>query len=479
MNAIFTLEEIGLRDAPWVGEEAASLGEILKFGAPVLPAFIIPVASYAEYLNFPSIKTILTESNLSDPEELKRQLLVISLPPIFERSLRASYRTLSGPQDTFVAIRAKTNSQKALGEEEVVEAVKKLWIEHLTQLWVFKENFSQNPLPLLVQQIEWSERGGKLFTSDPFNSDPATVVVEVEHKDGKERIFLEKGTTRLQKRIVTGADEEETPLEFVTSLSSWATKIERLLNHPQELGWSAYRKDFSFSSIRPLYLLRKTPATAKLWVQIHHKDEVIPSEAAGLIVPDASNATFLAREFPTKPVLLALNTVNANELAIVREAKHREKQDNLHLILPPVRTVNGLSGLKRALAGEGLPRGSQLKYYFRISFPANAVLISRFLEVGIDGAVFDTKNLIRGFLGTEEIVTADDSLLWAINEVQRSCKDAGVNLLYLADPIHEELLAYLLKGGLTHFIVDVSKKKDLLTTLAALEEKIWKESAHV
>ena len=57
MNAIFTLEEIGLRDAPWVGEEAASLGEILKFGAPVLPAFIIPVASYAEYLNFPSIKT--------------------------------------------------------------------------------------------------------------------------------------------------------------------------------------------------------------------------------------------------------------------------------------------------------------------------------------------------------------------------------------------------------------------------------------
>jgi len=178
-------------------------------------------------------------------------------------------------------------------------------------------------------------------------------------------------------------------------------------------------------------------------------------------------------------VLFALETIDEDELSVIRRAKHKEKKKNLHLILPPARTVDGLREMKRGVAGEGLPRSPQLKLYFRVSFPANVVLLDRFLELEMDGVVFDAKSLIQGFLRTQEPVEPDDSLLWALDEVQRKCKRTNLKLLYLGESLSEEVLANLLRKGVTRVVVDVADEEALLSTLITVEGRMLEESGRV
>jgi len=476
MNSTFTLEEVGLRDASRVGEEAASLGELLTIGAPVPAAFVVPTTSYAEYLNYPTVKAILGKSDPSDPEKLKAELLAVSLPKILEKSLRSAYRALSGPQDTFASVGTGAGELKALGEEELIYSVKKLWAEHLVRLYSSKESLSLNSLPILVRQIEAGDLKGHLFTSDPYSADRKTVVIEVDHHDGGEKFFFEKGMNRLTKRVVTGIVEKEVSLELVSSLSLWATRIEKLLGSPQELGWSSYQEELSFLWIKPLHLKKRSLVATKFWVWMESLKEAVPSEVEGIISPAVDDVVKLAKEFPEKQVLLALETIDENELSVIRRAKHKEKKKNLHLILPPARTVDGLREMKRGVAGEGLPRSPQLKFYFRVAFPANVVLLDRFLDLEMDGVVFDATRLTQGFLGTQRPVELDDSLLWALSEVQQGCRKVGADLLYFSDTLGGELLTDLLKKGVVQIVVNAVNEKALLSLLADVEGRVLEES---
>jgi hypothetical protein len=496
MNSIFFLEELGLLDASRVGEEAANLGELLRKGVPVSSAFVIPTTSYAEYLNYPSIKAILGGQGASDPEELKAGLLSASLPKILEQSLRLSYRALSGSRDTFVSVRNSLCSQpcfltgmrsdaeatRALGEEELIQAVKKLWSEHLAQLYLSEKEFSLNPLPIIVQQVEQQELGGGLFTSNPHSSDTRVALVEVEHNDGKENLFFEKSlgaslapserAERLIKRLAAGAVTEPVPFEIVAPVSSWAEKIEKLLGNPQQLGWGLYRGELNFSWIKPLYLKKRVPGAVSLWVRVHSHKEAVPAEALGLISTTADCAVALAQEFPSKPVLLELEAVVEDEIATFRRAKYKDGLRNLHLILPLVRTADGLRDMKRVIAGEGIRRGPHLKLYFRIAFPANVVLLERFIELEVDGVIFEGQTLAQGLLGTRELVKADDSILWALDTAWQSSRKANLDFLCYGGDLEAGMIADILGRGVTQIVVDASDEKRLLDILSSTEERL-------
>src|SRR3972149_1219729 len=120
--------------------------------------------------------------------------------------------------------------------------------------------------------------------------------------------------------------------------------------------------------------------------------------------------------FPQNPVLFFLEPFNFDQLDAFREGKRKVGLKNLHLILPPVRTVDGMRELKRYLSGEKIQRGPNLKFFFQVAYPSNVILMEQFLRIGVDGAILNEEELSRSLLGTTERGEPDESLLWAVKE---------------------------------------------------------------
>jgi len=463
MDPILTLNEIGLRDMPRVGREAAALGELTAMGVPVSAAFVVPTTSCAEYFSQPGARSALGMEDSISREELKARLLAIPLPKILERSLRSAYRALSGPRDVFVLISADGGDAiKALGVEEVLYSVKRLWVDRL----------AQKPLPILVRRVESSDLGGRLLTSDPYSDRTEIAVVEVDYDDGKEKLLFDKKAGELVKRLAVGAVAKPVPLEQTVPIALWAAKVEEALGGPHTLGWIRCQGDVSFTRVEPLHVRRRVPAATRLWVRVGSKMDTVPSEAEGLVATSSGQAVSLAEAFPNKPVLLELGAVNESELGVIRRSRHKDGRRNLHLLLPAVRTVEGLRGVKRAVAGEGLHRGPHLKFYLRLVFPANIVLLKRFLEVGIDGAVFDAPSLARYFLGTQNPAEASDSVLWAVRTARDVCRASGIKFLYYGERLEGDLVNELLRRGVDCLVVDVEREEELLSVLSCVEREM-------
>lgn len=490
-----TLDEVGINDALSVGEEAAGLGELLKLGASISPGFVVPISSYAEFVSSPQVKAILEGRPSPKTGELSLRLLGASYPKILERALRSCYRSMSGPRDTFVTLRAGGAKREALGEEELLYGIKKTWADHIAFLLFTGKNPTVSRLPILVQQAQAHDVAGKLFTSDPHSGDQKTVLVEVRYPDGEEKLFYEKlplgsyrgGTSsfadnvaknRLIKRVVTGALTEEAGPGLISSILPWAVKAEKVIGGPRELDWVARRDGLAgppiFTGIKKLYLRKRIPVAAKVWARGADglKGGFIPDEVVGVVVADAKGAVGLAKSDLRKPVLLEMDAVNEVAIAVVRRARHIDGLKNIHLVLPPARTVDGLREVKRIIAAEGLQRGPRLMFFMRMAFPANVVLLDRFLDLGIDGVIFDSGAIGRGLLGTENSVGMDDSLLWAVRRARKVCKDAEVDFLYQPDVLGDELLSTLLDIGVGHIVVDGGETEASLLALSDAEKRL-------
>jgi len=474
MDSTFTLEEVGLRDIPRVGETAAILGEFRKRNLPVPDAFVIPATSYSEYVNQPSVHSFLEAPNISGQEAFKAELSVMPLPVILERSLHDAYRQLSGPRDVFVSVWADGEESQIIGEEELSHAVKSIWVEHITRQVFGRGNPVRNPLPILVQQLEEYEVKGRLLTADPYTSHVGVAVVEVDYRDGSEKLFFDKSSGQLVKRLATSAVLAPIAIEAITPILSWVLRIESLLKRPQELRWGLHRGGISFTQVKPLSLWSRAPVATRVWSRVEEGD-IIPPDSVGIVAAAQEHAVSLAREFPDKIVLLELSTIGEGELASFCRAKHIDKQRNLHLVLPPVRTVEALREAKRKVAGEGLPRGLSLKLYMQIVSPANVVLFNRFLEVGVDGAVLNVGELARGFLGAGELVEcveSCDTVLWAIESVLKACREADIDFLCYSREADEEAVSGLLQKGVTQIVANASELPRLLQAISRVEKEV-------
>jgi hypothetical protein len=151
--------------------------------------------------------------------------------------------------------------------------------------------------------------------------------------------------------------------------------------------------------------------------------------------------------------LFFLEPFNFDQLDAFREGKRKIGLKNLHLVLPPVRTVDGMRELKRYLSGEKIQRGPNLKFFFQVAYPSNVILMEQFLRIGVDGIILNEEELARSLLGTTERVEPDESLLWAIKESRRQSQLDGVELLYRAAQLRDWVLAEATRVGLDGIIV--------------------------
>ncbi len=142
----------------------------------------------------------------------------------------------------------------------------------------------------------------------------------------------------------------------------------------------------------------------------------------------------------------------------------REKYDNLHLMIPFVRSPAELSRVRRLVASEGLFEKSTFKFWMMVEIPVNVILIDEFIKVGIDGVSIGSNDLTMLMQGTDrdnsEVATEFDErnpeISWALRRVIRKCDKAGVtsSICGQAPSEYEDLVKNLVRWGITSVSVN-------------------------
>lgn len=139
--------------------------------------------------------------------------------------------------------------------------------------------------------------------------------------------------------------------------------------------------------------------------------------------------------------------------------KVREKYDNLHLMIPFVRSPEELAKVRRLVASEGLFEKSSFKFLMMVEIPTNVILIEDFIKVGIDGVSIGSNDLTMLIQGTDrdnaevapEFDERSPAVLWALKRVISKCLDAGVttSICGQAPSQYDDLVKKLVRWGVT------------------------------
>jgi pyruvate,water dikinase len=145
------------------------------------------------------------------------------------------------------------------------------------------------------------------------------------------------------------------------------------------------------------------------------------------------------------------------ELQAIR--KVRETYDNLHLMVPFVRSPEELMRVRRLVASSGLFESSTFKFLMMVEIPVNVIQIEDFIKVGIDGVSIGSNDLTMLIEGTDrdnsEVATEFNEMrpavLWAFERVIKKCNDAGItsSICGQAPSEYEDLVKKLVRWGIT------------------------------
>ncbi len=320
MKFVKFFEDIRKEDVKEAGGKGANLGEMYNAGFPIPPGFVVLSNAYFEHLKvndlWPSVATILSNLDVNDTEALQKaaeeiQQLIIDAPmpkEIREEVIQA-YKELCNRvnRQCFVAVRSSATAEdlpdasfagqqatyvNVIGEEKVVEAVKKCWASLFTPRAIFyreQEGFDHLEVGLaaVVQLMVQSERSGVMFTVDPISEDENIITIEAAYglgevvvsgeitpdtyrvrKDTLEIVekFISKQEWMLAKidgqtkRVTIKPDMQEKqklPDNMIVELARIGKKIEEHYGKPQDIEWATVGENIYIVQARPITTLHK------------------------------------------------------------------------------------------------------------------------------------------------------------------------------------------------------------------------------
>lgn len=160
----------------------------------------------------------------------------------------------------------------------------------------------------------------------------------------------------------------------------------------------------------------------------------------------------------------------------------REKYDNLHLMIPFVRSPEELARVRRIVASEGLFEKTSFKFWMMVEIPVNVIQIEDFIKVGIDGVSIGSNDLTMLLLGTDrdnaevasEFSEMTPSVLWALKHVINKCSEKGVtsSICGQAPSQYEELVKKLVRWGVTSVSINPDAVGRVREVIAEAEKDI-------
>ena len=139
--------------------------------------------------------------------------------------------------------------------------------------------------------------------------------------------------------------------------------------------------------------------------------------------------------------------------------KVREKYENLHIMIPYVRSPNELKKVRKLITVSGLFEKSSFKFWMMVELPVNVILLEDFIKIGLDGVSIGSNDLTMLILGTDrdnsEVAQSFDerspAIAWAIKRVIKICGkyNISVSICGQAPSEYEDFVENLVRMGIT------------------------------
>ncbi len=142
----------------------------------------------------------------------------------------------------------------------------------------------------------------------------------------------------------------------------------------------------------------------------------------------------------------------------------RREYPNLWVMIPFVRTPQELAGVKEVMEREGLVRSQDFKLWMMAEVPSNALILDRFLDVGIDGISIGSNDLTQLVLGIDrdnarfaaEFDERNEAVMLALEQLIKSANRRGVtsSICGQAPSDYPDLTQRLVEWGITSISVN-------------------------
>ena len=217
-----------------------------------------------------------------------------------------------------------------------------------------------------------------------------------------------------------------------------------------------------------------TPSKARSAVKVFldlSEGLVVEKEVDGIFIAsekisDFDELTFKlvesAATFSTSPVLLKLAAKLEPILAALDFARHKKGLNNIHIVIPNVRTPNEFMQIKGELAFKKLMRKNSLELWLELSVPENIINLEEYLTLGLDGVVLNLDELIAHLNGFDLKDQEFASYKKEVKGMLRFLED-GIKILHKTEhkflafgsmSLYSEVLDFLVERGVYGIVVE-------------------------
>ena len=168
------------------------------------------------------------------------------------------------------------------------------------------------------------------------------------------------------------------------------------------------------------------------------------------------------------------------ELSAIK--KVRKKYKNLWVMIPFVRTVNGLAQTLKIMDTEGLKRSEDFKIWMMVEVPSNIILLEKFIAAGIDGISIGSNDLTQLILGVDrdsaklaEIFDErNEAVMVAIERALKIAKRMGItsSICGQGPSFYPELTEKLVEWGITSISVSPDMINQTREIIAGAEKHL-------
>jgi pyruvate,water dikinase len=308
---------------------------------------------------------------------------------------------------------------------------------------------------------------------------------------------------------VTKSEEAETKVKIKNKNIKTATKVYVNLAEPQRASEIAELNVDGVGLLRAEFMIAD--------IGIHPKEAIKRKEQGSFIEKLVHDMETFCRNFYPRPVVYRATDFKTNEyrslpggkfwepvepnpllgfrgafryindsevfnLELQAIKKVRAKYDNLHLMIPFVRSPQELAKVRRLVAVEGLFEKPSFKFWMMVEIPVNVIQIEDFIKIGIDGVSIGSNDLTMLIEGTDrdnsEVARDFDertpAVLWALKRVIRKCAEAGVtsSICGQAASEYDDLVKKLVRWGITSVSVNPDAIDRIRGVIAEIEKEI-------
>lgn len=310
---VIWFKDIDKRDIPLVGGKGANLGEMTQAGISVPNGFCVTAQAYYYFVETnqlqdkirQTLKGLDVNNNkalFNASKKVKQIIMHASMPEDLKSSITKAYAHFP-THDQEVAVRSSATAEdlpdasfagqqatylNIKGNDDVIKSVQQCWASLFEARAIFyrqEKGFDHFKVGIAVpvQAMVQSEVSGVMFTINPINNDPFTIVIEqvwglgemivqgsvtpdhfevdkekwhIRHKElNPQKVMLTKvnGITKETKVPQSKIDKQKLSDDIIIKIAKLGQKLHDHYNFPQDIEW-AYEKG-------KIYIVQTRPIT--------------------------------------------------------------------------------------------------------------------------------------------------------------------------------------------------------------------------